>query len=197
MNDLLESFGTFRLPYVITLQRQLPTHDLNEVLREQTCREGTFQKRWKSWRSSCCCECVDRGFKHQTMAAVIVKMIPSGSALLKLRAVMMLLTSLSMLFATPGYWKKRFLFFNSLYFVTFVFVCYLWANTPLTWIFMATSLPSFIRARCTWPIDAAANGFSSKYSRLSLQFGPRSLQIAFCRDKKIPIYVRTCFAECV
>lgn len=34
--------------------------------------------------------------------------LPSGSALLKLRAVMMLFTSLSILLATPGYWKSRF-----------------------------------------------------------------------------------------
>lgn len=61
---------------------------------------------------------------------------------------------------------------------------YLCAHTPLTWIFMATSLPSFSLAKCTWPIDAAANGFSSKYSSLSLQFGPRSLLMAFCREKR-------------
>lgn len=36
-NNSLEFFGTFRLPYVITLQRQLTAHDLNKVLRKQPC----------------------------------------------------------------------------------------------------------------------------------------------------------------
>lgn len=46
---------------------------------------------------------------------------------------------------------------------------------------MATSLPSFILARWTWPMDAAANGRSSKDSSLSLQLGPKSLFNAFYR----------------
>ena len=50
-----------------------------------------------------------------------------------------------------------------------------------TCIFMATSLPSFILARWTWPMDAAANGRSSKDSSLSLQLGPKSLFNAFYR----------------
>lgn len=37
MNNSLEFFGTFRLPYVIALQRQLTAHDLNKVLRKQPC----------------------------------------------------------------------------------------------------------------------------------------------------------------
>lgn len=35
-------------------------------------------------------------------------MLPWGSMLLKLRSVMILFTSLSILLATPGYWKHRF-----------------------------------------------------------------------------------------
>lgn len=61
-----------------------------------------------------------------------------------------LLTSLLMLWATPGYW-----------------------------IFMATSRPPFMRARCTCPMEAAAKGRSSKYSSLSRQLGPRSLLRVF------------------
>lgn len=60
-----------------------------------------------------------------------------------------------------------------------IFFC---CSTPLTWIFIATSLPPFNLPKCTWPIDAAAKGFSSKYSSLSLQSGPRSLLTAFCRQ---------------
>lgn len=111
-------------------------------------------------------------------------MLPSGSALLKLRAVMILFTSLSILLATPGYWKNRSDCVTSCCIwsqLTSVF--YLCANARLTWIFMATSLPSFSLAKCTWPMDAAANGFSSKYSSLSLQLGPRSLLMAFCRER--------------
>lgn len=110
-------------------------------------------------------------------------MLPSGSTLLKLRAVMILFTSLSILLATPGYWKiwLRDFYLNLLCFVI-VHCCFLPAIARLTWIFMATSLPSFSLAKCTWPIDAAANGFSSKYSSLSLQCGPRSLLMAFCRE---------------
>lgn len=37
MNNSLEFSGTFRLPYVIALQRQLTAHDLNKVLRKQPC----------------------------------------------------------------------------------------------------------------------------------------------------------------
>lgn len=47
---------------------------------------------------------------------------------------------------------------------------------------MATSRPSFILARWTCPMDAAAKGLSSNISSLSLQFGPRSLFRAFCRQ---------------
>lgn len=112
-------------------------------------------------------------------------MLPSGSALLKLRAVMILFTSLSILLATPGYWKIWLcdFYLNLLYFVL-IHCCVLPAIARLTWIFMATSLPSFSLAKCTWPIDAAANGFSSKYSSLSLQCGPRSLLMAFCRERR-------------
>lgn len=48
-----------------------------------------------------------------------------------------------------------------------------------TWIFMATSRPPFMRARCTCPMEAAAKGLSSKYSSLSRQPGPRSLLSVF------------------
>lgn len=45
MNNSLEFFGTFCLPYVVTLQRQLAAHDLNEVFRKQPCeKEGICQK---------------------------------------------------------------------------------------------------------------------------------------------------------
>lgn len=44
--DLLEFFGTFALSDVVTLQRQLPTHYLDEVLRKQSCTRGqTLRKR--------------------------------------------------------------------------------------------------------------------------------------------------------
>lgn len=46
---------------------------------------------------------------------------------------------------------------------------------------MATSRPPFMRARCTCPMEAAAKGRSSKYSSLSLQWGPRSLLRVFCK----------------
>lgn len=82
-------------------------------------------------------------------------------------------------------------FFNLLYFVT------VYSHSRLTWIFMATSLPSFSLAKCTWPIDAAANGFSSKYSSLSLQFGPRSLLTAFCREKKRNCLIYETYWVCV
>lgn len=52
-------------------------------------------------------------------------------------------------------------------------------HSPSTWIFMATSLPSFSFARWTWPMEAAANGRSSNESSWSLQLGPRSLFNAF------------------
>lgn len=58
----------------------------------------------------------------------------------------------------------------------FAFTC---THSRSTCIFMATSLPSFSLARWTWPMDAAANGRSSKESSLSLQLGPRSLFNAF------------------
>lgn len=48
-----------------------------------------------------------------------------------------------------------------------------------TWIFMATSRPPFMRARCTCPMEAAAKGRSSKYSSLSRQLGPKSLLRVF------------------
>lgn len=52
-----------------------------------------------------------------------------------------------------------------------------------TWIFMATSRPPFMRARCTCPMEAAAKGRSSKYSSLSRQLGPRSLLRVFWRER--------------
>lgn len=61
------------------------------------------------------------------------------------------------------------------------FVC---VHSRSTWIFMATSLPSFSLARWTWPMDAAANGRSSNESSLSLQLGPRSLFNAFYKYKQ-------------
>lgn len=53
------------------------------------------------------------------------------------------------------------------------------AHWAPTWIFMATSRPPFMRARCTCPMEAAAKGRSSKYSSLSRQLGPRSLLRVF------------------
>lgn len=55
-------------------------------------------------------------------------MLPSGSALLKLRAVMMLFTSLSILLATPGYWRSR-RDVRLLYFIT-VYSCVLTLVSP-------------------------------------------------------------------
>lgn len=45
VTDSLEFFGTFGLSYVITLQRQLPTHNFNEVLRKQSCTRGQMLKK--------------------------------------------------------------------------------------------------------------------------------------------------------
>ena len=59
----------------------------------------------------------------------------------------------------------------------------LWGRACLTWIFMATSRPSFSLARCTCPMEAAAKGRSSNDSSLSLQLGPRSLFRAFCQGE--------------
>lgn len=109
---LLELFGTSGLSYVITLQRQLAAHDLDEVFRKQTCRRQEMLKQLKittfrplaSVRLLTVAEsqtshngrCYHEEDKDSTV-------LPSGSALLKLRAVMMLFTSLSILLATPGY----------------------------------------------------------------------------------------------
>lgn len=49
----------------------------------------------------------------------------------------------------------------------------------ITWIFMAISLPSFNTPWCTWPMDAAANGFSSNDDSLSRQSGPSSSSRTF------------------
>lgn len=49
---------------------------------------------------------------------------------------------------------------------------------------MATSRPPFMRARCTCPMEAAAKGRSSKYSSLSLQWGPRSLLRVFWKEAR-------------
>lgn len=113
---LLELFGTSGLSYVITLQRQLAAHDLDEVFRKQTCRRQEMLKQLKittfrqlaSVRLLTVAEsqtshngrCYHEEDKDSTV-------LPSGSALLKLRAVMMLFTSLSILLATPGYWRSR------------------------------------------------------------------------------------------
>ena len=58
--------------------------------------------------------------------------------------------SLSILFATPGYW-----------------------------ILIATSLLSNKVAKCTWPIEAAANGFISKFKINDLHSWPNSFEITF------------------
>lgn len=47
MNDSLEFFGTFGLSYVIALQRQLTAHDLDEVLRKQTCKKRANVRKLK------------------------------------------------------------------------------------------------------------------------------------------------------
>lgn len=41
VNNSLEFFGTFRLSYVIAFKCQLTAHDLNKVLRKQTCKGRT------------------------------------------------------------------------------------------------------------------------------------------------------------
>ena len=45
---------------------------------------------------------------------------------------------------------------------------------PGYWTFTATSRPSRHVARCTWPIDAAAAGASSKWANRDRQPGPSS-----------------------
>lgn len=56
----------------------------------------------------------------------------------------------------------------------------------LTCILLATVLPSWRTPLCTWPIDAAANGLSSKLAYFSFQSGPNSVFITLWRheDKK-------------
>lgn len=85
--DILEVAGALRLPKVIALQSELPTHDPDQMLREQTCRKDGGGEGSKGGAP-----CYPAGRRS-----------PSGRAWLKLRAVMMFRTSLSMLFAMPGY----------------------------------------------------------------------------------------------
>ena len=58
---LLELFGTFGLAYVITLQRQLAAHDLDEVFRKQTCRRQKSVKTAENYdiRAACVGPSVD------------------------------------------------------------------------------------------------------------------------------------------
>ena len=51
---------------------------------------------------------------------------------------------------------------------------------PGYWIFTATWRPSCQVARCTWPMEAAAVGLSSKSAKLSRQSGPRSATSTLC-----------------
>lgn len=136
VNNSLEFFGTFRLPYVITLQRQLPAHDLNKVLRKQSCKKRANAKiGLKNQAFNCLCMHVcwqwlrlltsDNRSCYRGNDKSSSTMLPSGSMLLKLRAVMMLFTSLSILCATPGYWKSRFDCVIYLNLLRFIKVCVL------------------------------------------------------------------------
>lgn len=60
---------------------------------------------------------------------------------------------------------------------------------------MATSRPSGRVARWTWPIDAAANGFSSNVISLLLQSGPNSVVSTFCKETERRLqgsFLRSC-----
>lgn len=63
VTDSLEFFGTFGLSYVITLQRQLPTHNFDEVLRKQSCTRGQMLNKHNAHTST--------SVSQQTKAAVI------------------------------------------------------------------------------------------------------------------------------
>lgn len=52
---LLELFGTSGLSYVITLQRQLAAHDLDEVFRKQTCRRQEMLKTAENYDIQAAC----------------------------------------------------------------------------------------------------------------------------------------------
>lgn len=65
----------------------------------------------------------------------------------------------------------------------------------LTWIFMATSLPSFSLPLCTCPMEAAAKGLSSNCSNLSCQSSPNSLTRTFWKAphwQHLPINCTKC-----
>ena len=51
--------------------------------------------------------------------------------------------------------------------------------TPGYWTFTATARPSRVRARCTWPIEAAANASSSNSSKITDGFSPSSSRSSF------------------
>lgn len=60
-----------------------------------------------------------------------------------------------------------------------------------TWIFRAISLPSFKTPWCTWPMEAAANGLSSKDNNFSLQLGPRSPSRTFYKHTHTHTYTKS------
>lgn len=206
-NYSLEFLGTLGLSYVITLQRQLPTHDLDQMLRKQTCERSAYRIKptignlrtitrvWTllqvttgqviylqaqcclnsepSWYCSRHCRCFwplqDTAITHGR----VTKKDNSSHVIYKSYSCAL----------NQGELSQRVQFVILIEDLKQVRVLK-WVSFSLTWIFMATSLPSLSRAKCTWPMDAAAKGLSSKYSSLSLQFGPRSLLMAFYRDKK-------------
>lgn len=163
-----------------------------------------MEKNWAKWRSWRTVSWSMRSKLGVTSLKLFVR-LPSGRALLIFKTVIKLLTSLLILWATPGYWNRRtasmlvMIHHHRPHIETFHLkkkkkIARLssdWIKTAAaftsclnvrfsvhswsTCIFMATSLPSFSLARWTWPIDAAANGRSSNDSSLSLQLGPRSL----------------------
>lgn len=156
-------------------------------------RGQMLQLGWKIRHSTACvCMSVDTGwgYWHLTIGAVIVEMIKALQQCY-LQAARCLNSEQSWYYSRHCRYSLPRRGTESpdliVWFIEIVSsksVFYLHALALLTWIFMATSLPSFSLARCTWPMEAAANGLSSKYSSLSLQLGPRSLLIAFCGGRR-------------
>lgn len=176
MTDSLELFGTFGLSYVITLQRQLPAHDLDEVLRKQSCtREQMLKTPARPFGN---------GQKQPLSKAGELSQC-------YLQAARCSNSEQSWYYSHHCWYSSpprdteagdKTVWFDLKLHCCVVAGIFFRFSTPLTWIFIATSLPPFNLPKCTWPIDAAAKGFSSKYSSLSLQSGPRSLLTAFCRQ---------------
>ncbi len=124
----------------------------------------------------------------------VTELLPSGRTTLIFRTDIRLFMSLWMLSATPGYWDE---YENNRWIKCRQtktscqwdrkYVC------MITWIFMAISLPSFNTPWCTWPMEAAANGLSSKDNSLSRQPGPSSSSRTFYTIRRTHKFSKMCF----